>query len=368
MCFFQVQFHCSLLVTLHVVLSLPPPPPSRTAFCFFFLTIALLPGAIGYGANMLILTGLTKIIACCVYAGLYNELGPAVAVPFETATLTTHFGWSFILTLVNGLILFFLGVAIWLMYLRFPEALQALSGFEILDDEDGGLYISDPVPPEDGEAGLTASKSVEATGRFSRSARASRRHGTRGTSIRSPAVGNYSKAALTKSLTIDESNLEASQSAHGHHERGISVRRLRRTVRKKPRAGGELRSPGSSSPTPMGHDLEMSVLPNSSIPLSPSALAGDSASPTRPLSPLTEGGPVTVSVKGAVGRKAFSLSQGSSQAASFEMKPAANYPTLDEGDEDVRVPGAASPLAKSPPAISSHQGITEVGEDEGQVV
>lgn len=317
----------------------------RTSFSFFLMTVLIIPGALTYGANMLMLTGLSLIISCCVYAGLYNELGPPVRVPFENATLTTHWGWAFILTLVNGIVLVLCGVLVWFLYLRYPELLLKFLGLDIGEEDDtvsvlgSGLTADSEEGTTVVENTLTTPSTLERSGHLSRSAQASRRFGSKhGASIRSPALGNSDRAVLAKSLTIDEPELENSLHFQNRPvyvpERGVSVRRIRRTIKKKPRAGMDSSGTSSSSPGIRRDSMEMSIVKSGSSP-TPVALSPGAMSPTSPgslsptaMSPLAaEGGLLTVSVKGGLAKSAFR----SQASTSIELH---RYPTLDEGDEE----------------------------------
>ncbi|XP_065176844.1 dual oxidase maturation factor 1-like [Sycon ciliatum] len=305
-----------------------------TAFCFFILTVLMLPGALTYGANMLMLTGLTLIISCCVYAGLHRELGPSVVIPFESGMLTLNYGWSFILTLVNGIVLMFCGVLLWILYLRFPDILESLLGIQVEDDED------DVLPLFPGQAtGPSVIENVASAEHTASTPSAMVTSPKR--DIRAPAIGHLDKSVSMAHSSMDASTAELQSSVNFQSrpiyvpDRGLSLRRLRRTKRKKPREGAT--SPTTLSPVPQeSGDMEMSSMPGP-----PSSLSESSASPLDPQQP------VAVSVKGAVGRKAFSLTQSSShQKASFEM----HYPALAEGDERPTPTYLPSPLGSPQPA------------------
>ena len=72
----------------------------RTAFCCWFLTMALITSVQRYLGCFSLLTGSCLLASNIIYAYIHNPTD--LEIPFEDAVLTFRYGWCFHLCLVNG--------------------------------------------------------------------------------------------------------------------------------------------------------------------------------------------------------------------------------------------------------------------------
>ncbi|XP_065181510.1 dual oxidase maturation factor 1-like [Sycon ciliatum] len=113
-----------------------------SALAFFFLTVMTASWTLAYSACLSCTTGILMILACVTYDQLYSSVGPQLKIPFEDGVLETAYGWSFYLTLANGLLLCWLGFVMMMLYLFFPDTVLTLFGID-LDETDEILLVED---------------------------------------------------------------------------------------------------------------------------------------------------------------------------------------------------------------------------------
>ncbi|XP_065176845.1 dual oxidase maturation factor 1-like [Sycon ciliatum] len=116
-----------------------------TALAFFFLTVLTATWTLAYSACLSFLTGVLLLMACLTYSLLYNMVGPPLKIPFEDGVLETTYGWSFILTLINGLLLCVLGIVMMVLYLFFPDIVLDLLDIDLNETDE--IVLIDEEPP-----------------------------------------------------------------------------------------------------------------------------------------------------------------------------------------------------------------------------
>ncbi|XP_061171546.1 dual oxidase maturation factor 1-like isoform X2 [Saccostrea echinata] len=104
------------------------------ALPLWILTIVLFFILLKYGAYFLMLTGGVMVIANILWATIRNV--NELLIPFSAEhKLEFHFGPSFYLNLITGLLCIVLGVVIWILDLRFPELVTNFFGVDPLQDD-----------------------------------------------------------------------------------------------------------------------------------------------------------------------------------------------------------------------------------------
>ncbi|XP_014663463.1 PREDICTED: dual oxidase maturation factor 1-like [Priapulus caudatus] len=124
------------------------------AFPFWILSNILFFMVIRYGALLLGMTGGCMVLANILYAAIrnYNEL----VIPFGgDAAITFHWGWSFWLALIAGIVSVLVAAVIYFMDLRFPEAIHAFFGVDILQDYEEYYADTEEVDQNKEPNGLT---------------------------------------------------------------------------------------------------------------------------------------------------------------------------------------------------------------------
>ncbi|XP_048744080.1 dual oxidase maturation factor 1-like isoform X2 [Ostrea edulis] len=105
------------------------------ALPLWVLTIVLFFILLKYGAYFLMLTGGVMVIANILWASIRNV--NELIIPFSAEhKLEFHFGPSFYLNLITGLLCVVLGAVIWILDLRFPEVVTNFFGVDPLQDDD----------------------------------------------------------------------------------------------------------------------------------------------------------------------------------------------------------------------------------------
>nr|XP_022340086.1 dual oxidase maturation factor 1-like isoform X1 [Crassostrea virginica] len=104
------------------------------ALPLWVLTIVLFFILLKYGAYFLMLTGGVMVIANILWATIRNV--NELVIPFSAEhKLEFHFGPSFYLNLITGILCIILGVVIWILDLRFPELVTNFFGVDPLQDD-----------------------------------------------------------------------------------------------------------------------------------------------------------------------------------------------------------------------------------------
>lgn len=101
-----------------------------TAFPCWLLSLILFKSVISYGAYFLALTGILQIVAVVVWSVVRNP--NPLHIPFEDGDIVTHFGPSYWLTLVIGILCLILSVAILICEHFYNEATYLFFGVDPL--------------------------------------------------------------------------------------------------------------------------------------------------------------------------------------------------------------------------------------------
>ncbi|XP_077978626.1 dual oxidase maturation factor 1-like [Glandiceps talaboti] len=102
------------------------------AFPLWLLTLILFSIIIRYASYFSLLTGGVLLLSNLIYGTL--RTGPDLEIPFQHAVLRFHFGWSFWIILVTGLLCLCLGIIIWLLDYYFPVQTATFFGHDIIEN------------------------------------------------------------------------------------------------------------------------------------------------------------------------------------------------------------------------------------------
>ena len=114
--------------------------PFRVAFGTYLLSILLFIFVIRYGAWLMLITGLLMILACFAFA-IISINDPPVAIPFANpmqgeVVVRPTYGWSFILTIVTGVVVVLLGAVILLMDYFVPRTIAVVFHHSIVEEDE----------------------------------------------------------------------------------------------------------------------------------------------------------------------------------------------------------------------------------------
>ena len=104
------------------------------AFALWFADIVLFLSAPRTGAYILALIGAFLLTGNIVYAGVIHKW-PELVIPFnDHADLKLEYGWSFYLTLINGIICVLLAIFFLVLDVKWPGAFRAFFDYSIDED------------------------------------------------------------------------------------------------------------------------------------------------------------------------------------------------------------------------------------------
>ena len=114
--------------------------PFRVAFGTYLLSILLFIFVIRYGAWFMLITGLLMVLACFAF-GIIMINDPPLAVPFANPIqgevfVRPTYGWSFILTIVTGNVVWFLALVILLMDYFMPRRIAVVFHHSIVEEDE----------------------------------------------------------------------------------------------------------------------------------------------------------------------------------------------------------------------------------------
>lgn len=114
--------------------------PFRVAFGTYLLSILLFIFVIRYGAWFMLITGMLMVLACFAF-GIIMINDPPLAVPFANPIqgevfVRPTYGWSFILTIVTGNVVWFLALVILLMDYFMPRRIAVVFHHSIVEEDE----------------------------------------------------------------------------------------------------------------------------------------------------------------------------------------------------------------------------------------
>ena len=112
----------------------------RTAFGTYILSMLLFIFVIRLGAWFMLITGLLMVLACFAF-GILIINDPIVAIPFAneiqgTVRVTPAFGWSFYLTLLTGIAVVILAVAVLAVDYFFPRQIAVVFHHSTVEEDE----------------------------------------------------------------------------------------------------------------------------------------------------------------------------------------------------------------------------------------
>lgn len=115
------------------------------ALPLWFLSMVLFFVLLKYGAYFLIMTGTSMVVANVIWATLRNPF--ELVIPFAaTHRLVFHYGGSFWVNLITGILCIVLGIIIYLLDLLKPQIITSFFGVDVLQDWEEGDNIEDSKP------------------------------------------------------------------------------------------------------------------------------------------------------------------------------------------------------------------------------
>lgn len=112
----------------------------RLSFATYLLAMLLYIFNIRQGAWFTLLTGLLMVFACFAF-GVIIINDPKLRIPFANeeqgaVLIDPHFGWSWWLALVTGVVTFFLGILILILDFFLPRQIAIVFHQSILEDDE----------------------------------------------------------------------------------------------------------------------------------------------------------------------------------------------------------------------------------------
>lgn len=120
------------------------------AFGLWGITCFIFGGTIQYGAIFMSLTSLSMVLACVVFAGIRQHLGPPLTIPFQEGTLSLHYGWTFYLCLLTGIGYTLLALATYVCNMKVPKMTASFFGMAKEEPAWSGSRDDDDDDEEDG--------------------------------------------------------------------------------------------------------------------------------------------------------------------------------------------------------------------------
>lgn len=103
-----------------------------TAFPLWVLSMVLFYMVLRYGGYFMMMTGGCLLLGNILYATIRNPND--LIIPFKDGKLEFHWGWCFWLCLINGLICTVGGIIVFIMDLRYYEALATFFGVDVAQE------------------------------------------------------------------------------------------------------------------------------------------------------------------------------------------------------------------------------------------